>query len=126
MLLELCCHKNNDGFDQPTACFSLTLNKHERNYTVTEKECLAVLFGIQESQPYIYGTYFKVVTDHSSLKWLLNLKDPDGRLAQWSAKLQSYDFKIRHCPGSKHTNADSLSQLPIAALVSAHQNTSLT
>lgn len=42
---------NDDVFDQPIAYFSRTLNKHERNYTVTEKECLAVLFGIQESQP---------------------------------------------------------------------------
>ena len=100
---------NEEGIDRPIANFSRTLNKHKRNYTVTEKECLAVLFGINESRPYIYGTRFKVVTDHSSLRWLLNLKDPDGRLARWAVKLQSYDFEIEHRPGTKQTNADSLS-----------------
>ena len=35
-------------------------------------------------------------------------------------KLQSHDPEIEHCPGSKHTNADSLSWIPIAALVSAN------
>lgn len=29
-------------------------------------------------------------------------------------------FEIERCPGSKHTNADSLSQLPMATLVSAN------
>ena len=108
---------NNDGLDQPVAYFSRTLNKHERNYTVTEKECLAVLFGIKECRAYIYGTHFKVVTDHSSLRWLLNLKDPDGRLARWAIKFQAYDFEIEHRPGSKHINADSLSRLPVVAII---------
>ena len=48
---------NNDGLDQPVAYFSRTLNKHERNYTATEKECLAVLFGIKECQSYIWNTF---------------------------------------------------------------------
>ena len=108
---------NNDGLDQPVAYFSRTLNKHKRNYTVTEKECLAVLFGIKECRAYIYGTHFKVVTDHSSLRWLLNLKDPDGRLARWAIKFQAYNFEIEHRPGSKHINADSLSRLPVVALI---------
>lgn len=52
-------------------------------------------------------------TDHSSLCWLSNMKDPDGRLAHWVLKLQHYDYKIIHQPGSQHLNADGLSILPI-------------
>ena len=60
-------------------------------------------------------THFKIVTDHSSLRWLINLKDLDGKLARWAVKLQAYDFEIEHQPGSKHINADSLSRLPMIA-----------
>ena len=70
------------GLDNPIAYFSRTLNVHEQNYTVTERECQVVLYGIQECRPYIYGSHFTVVTDHSSLKWLMNIKDPDGRLSR--------------------------------------------
>ena len=65
---------------------------------------------------HIWNT-LKVVTDHSSLRWLLNLKDPDGRLARWAIKFQAYDFEIEHRPGSKHINADSLSRLPVVAII---------
>ena len=73
---------NNDGLDQTVAYFSRTLNKHKRNYTVTEKECLAVLFGIKECQAYIYVLNFKVSKDCSLLRWLLNMKNSDRRLAE--------------------------------------------
>ena len=109
--------------DNPIAYFSRTLNVHEQNDTVTEWECLAVLYGIQECRPYIYGSHFTVVTDHSSLKWLMNIKDPDRRVACWALKLQAYDYTIVHRPGTKHANTDCLSRLPMVALVAAEDET---
>ena len=44
---------NEEGINQPIAYFSRTLKKHKRNYTVTEKKCLAVLLRINESGLYI-------------------------------------------------------------------------
>ena len=56
-----------------------------------------------------------VVTDHSSLQWLTNLKDPEGRLARWALKLQAFDYEIQHRAGVMHQNADGLSRLPMVA-----------
>ena len=61
--------------------------------------------------------HFKIVTYHSSLKWLQSIKEPEGRLAFWSLKLQAYNFKFIHCPGSSHQNEDGLSCLPITCTV---------
>ena len=108
ILAQLDKHK----VDHPIAYYSKTLSKAERNYSVTERECLAVLLAIKQFRPFLYGTHFTVVTDHSSLRWLQQMKDPDGRLARWALKLQHYDFSIVHRAGAIHQNADGLSRLP--------------
>ena len=72
---------DDNGVDHPVAYTSRILNKHEKNYSVTERECLAVLHAVKQFRHYIYGTHFTVVTDHSSLWWLQQLKESEGRLA---------------------------------------------
>jgi hypothetical protein len=81
----------------------------QRNYTVTEQETLAVLFGIEKFRPYVEGSKFRVITDHHSLLWLKNLKNPSGRLCRWAISLSQYDFNIEHRKGSLNVVADALS-----------------
>lgn len=88
------------------------MNSAERNYSATEREALALIEGIKKFQPYLQSRQFTVVTDHSSLRWLMNVKDASGRLARWALLLQQYDFEIVHRPGKMHGNADSLSRRP--------------
>lgn len=45
------------------------------------------------------------------LKWLLNLKDHNGRLMRWALLLQDYTYVIMHRAGKAHANADALSRL---------------
>ena len=35
-----------DGIDHPISYFSKKFDKHQRNYSTIEKECLALFFGI--------------------------------------------------------------------------------
>ena len=69
-----------DAQRKPTGFFSRTLAAAERNYSVTEKECLAVIWAVQTLRPYLYGERFIVHTDHASLRWFMNVTDPSGRL----------------------------------------------
>ena len=56
------------------------------------------------------GSKFKLITDHSSLRWLHNLKDPNGRLARWALELQQWDFIVEYRKGSLNDLPDMLSR----------------
>ena len=60
----------DDNKEHPVAYCSQTLNSHKHNYTITERDCLAVIFACKQFHVYIHGTMFEVVTDHASLSWL--------------------------------------------------------
>ena len=40
---------DDTGADHPVAYSSRVLNKHKKNYSVTEKDCLAVLHAVKNS-----------------------------------------------------------------------------
>lgn len=68
---------NEANEERPVAYMSKKLNSAERNYSVTERKCLAVILGIERFRCYLELQEFEVVTDHSSLSWLMrqtNLK----------------------------------------------------
>lgn len=92
------------------AYFSKKISPAQQRYMVTERECLAVILAIEKFRPYIEGVHFTVITDHASLCWLQNLKDPAGRLARWALRLQAYDFKMIHRPGKQMLVPDALSR----------------
>lgn len=96
--------------DRAVAYASRSLSRNERIFTQTEFECLAVLFSLDEFRPYIEGVKVTVVTDHSSLLWLHNLKDPRGHLARWADALTQYDFEIIHRPGKDNVVPNFLSR----------------
>jgi len=83
----------------------------ELNYAITEKECLAVIWAIKLFRHFLYGTQFVVVTDHKALIWLINIKDPLGRLARCHLCLLPYDIAFIHREGTKHTNVVALSRV---------------
>jgi transposase InsO family protein len=96
---------------------SRVLNNHEISYSTTEKELLAVVFGVQTHRCFLYGRKFKVITDHAALKWLITVKNHQcARLTHWVLKVAEYDFEILHRPGKKHVNADVLSRHVVAAV----------
>ncbi|KAJ8349267.1 hypothetical protein SKAU_G00243970 [Synaphobranchus kaupii] len=106
--------EDEDG-ERVVAYYSRALGKAERNYCVTRRELLAVVRELHHFRPYLQGSHFLLRTDHASLTWLLNFKDPEGQVARWLEQLQGYDFEIRHRAGRLHGNTDALSRRPCAA-----------
>ena len=103
---------HSDGTEHVISYASRILTKSERNYCVTRKELLAVVYFLQHFRQYLLSDHFTLQTDHGALTWLQKFKKPEGQLARWLEKLQEYNFTIIHRPGHKHSNADSLSRYP--------------
>lgn len=93
---------------------SRLLADSEKKFTVTEKECLSVVWSVRKFRPYLEGYHFKVVTDHQSLKWLMKLQEPSGRLGRWILELQQHSFEICYRKGALNKVADALSRNPVS------------
>lgn len=88
-----------------------SLTPDQKKFNTTEKECLAVLSGIEAYRPYLVHSKFTVITDHKALVWLQTAKHT-SRLERWALKLQEYCFQIIHRPGKSNCVADALSRRP--------------
>ena len=90
-----------------SAYTSWTLTQLERNYSIIQKECLALVYGIKQFRHYLLGRQFTVLTDHAPLQWLSGQK-MKCLLARWALALQEYDLSIVLRKGCLNSNADAI------------------
>ena len=98
------------GIERPIAYFSKTMIPAEQNYCVTRRELLAVIEAVKHFRPYLYGHEFTLRTDHASLQWLCQRRDPPGQVARWMETLNEFKYRFEHRAGIRHGNADGLSR----------------
>ena len=56
----------------------------ESNYSVIEKEFLAIVWSLQVYHVYLYGQKFTIETDHQPLSWLERMQNNNQRLIGWA------------------------------------------
>ncbi len=66
--------------DHPIAFASRRLFKVEKNYSTIEREGLAIVYKLQKLRRYFLVGHFKMYTDHSVLKYLVNKSMLRGRI----------------------------------------------
>jgi hypothetical protein len=87
------------NMDHPIYFSNSKLSQVERNYTTTEREGLAMIFTLQKFRHYLLGSHFKVFTDHSALKYLINEPVLEGRICRWLLIFQEFLFGVIVKPG---------------------------
>ena len=103
--------QERDGEKFPIAYGSKKLLPREQNYSVIERECLAIVWGIMKFQSYLYGQEFLLETDHAPLIYLKRSKMGNSRLMRWALFLQTYRFRIQAIKGKENVGADCMSRL---------------
>lgn len=84
----------------------------EKNYDVTRRELLAIVYFFKYFRVYLLGRKFLLRTNNAALTNLRRTPVPIGQQARWLALIESFDFDIRHRAGTAHGNADALSRRP--------------
>src|SRR5438105_2340595 len=77
--------------------------KTEQNYSVTELECLTVIWMIKHYHHFLHELFFTLITNHAMLCYLFNIANLIRRLARWIMWLQDYKFIVKYRLGKSHT-----------------------
>ncbi|GFW70906.1 retrovirus-related Pol polyprotein from transposon 17.6 [Trichonephila clavipes] len=83
---------------RPVVFASRTLSAAERNYTVTERECLAVVWALNKFRTYLGSLPIKVITDHAASIYLTTGKNLSNRMIRWALKLAGFNIEWEHRP----------------------------
>ena len=86
------------------------MNKHERNYGISELETLGLVWSVRYFRSYLLGHPCVVYTDHAACLSILSTAKPSGKLARWALTIQEMDLVIKHKSGKKNAAADTLSR----------------
>jgi len=70
-----------------------------------------MVYVLQKYCDYLLGGHFKMYTDHSALKYLVNKPVFGGRIYRWLLLFQEYDFQVIVKPRRLNSGPDHLSQI---------------
>ncbi|XP_070035077.1 uncharacterized protein [Nicotiana tomentosiformis] len=73
------------------------MNDAQVNYTVTDKELLAIAFAMEKFRPYLMGAKVIVHTDHATLCYLMTKKDSKARLMRWPTLYKDASELVKRC-----------------------------
>ncbi len=106
--------KDENGKLHPVAYYSRSLNNAEINYSITEKELLAIKSAFSTWRHLLLGAKYKVTvyTDHRNLIYTLGGKIGNQRQHRWHLFFQEYNFQLIYRQGRKNGKPDSLSRRP--------------
>lgn len=101
--------KDENGAMHAIYNINRNLSLAERNYTMSEKELLVVVYAINKFRRYIIGYKIFIHTDHVAIRYLMNKAIVAGRIIRWLLILQEFDITIVNKPGKDNVVSDFLS-----------------
>lgn len=112
-------HLFSDKSQRPIAFVSRSLTSAERNYSVIEKEALAIIFSVVKLRQYLIGMHFELATDHKPLLAIFGENKglpimASARMQRWAFILSGFSYSLRHIKGVSNP-ADVFSRMPQAS-----------
>jgi len=94
------------------AFFSKSLDVHERNYEIYDKELLAVIRRLEEYRHHLEGHPYKIEiwSDHQNLLFFRTTQKLTRRQARWALFMTCFDFVLYHKLGKTMQVEDPLSR----------------
>lgn len=92
------------------AFFSKAISARHAKLAAYERELIGLVYAVRHWRPYLWGQPFRVLTDHFSLKYLLDQRLSTLPQHRWVSKLFGYDFQVEFKPGRLNTVLDAWSR----------------
>jgi hypothetical protein len=70
-----------------------------------------MVYALHKFRHYLLGQHFKMFTDHSALRYLVNKPVLGGRICRWLLLFQEFDFEVVVKPGRLNAGPDHLSRI---------------
>lgn len=104
---------NSSGYALGVVCYQLDyegelnvlgfasriLHRPELSCIVTEKELLAIIFGLKKFCQFLLEHKLIIRTDHHALKFLGQCKLLSDRLTKWVMYMNGFDYTVEHFRG---------------------------
>lgn len=96
----------------PVAFFSKSLNSAEQNYTIHDKEMLAIVQSFHEWRAELSSVdqATPIYTDHKALEYFMTTKQLNARQARWAEFMSEFHFMITFRSGKENTKPDALTR----------------
>ena len=97
------------------------MNDTEKNFSISELELLAVVWGSVKFRGWLYGKKFHLNTNHQALVSLIKRNRNNNKnsaiLPRWLDRLTHIDIPIQHIAGSNLKFTDYLSRNPVGGAI---------
>ena len=102
---------DDNGFFHPVALDGRKLQAAELNYSVQEKELLAIKCALRTWDHYVRNNQLiLIITDHKSLAVMTTTKVQSSRLERWLDEFGGYNLEINYRPGVEAILPDTISR----------------
>jgi hypothetical protein len=107
-----CLSQWHEGVLHPVAYHSAALSKEQRNYTIHDKELLAVVkcLAAWAAELRSVRTPFTILTDHKNLEYFTRKRELSERQSRWAEMLSQFTYKLEFRPGRLAARPDALSR----------------
>jgi len=88
--------QEQDDHFRITCFLSRTVNRTERNYSASERECLAIVHAFTILKPYLPGTNCIIMTDCRASTTMRQKANCNCPIMRWIPLLQQFTFGIKY------------------------------
>ena len=84
-----------EGVEKVIAYGSKRWSRGDSKRSATDRECMAVMWAVNNFQPYLWGRPFTLITDCSALTWLFKSQPLTPKYHRWALRLMEHDITLK-------------------------------